>query len=197
MGKRMDDETRAAIVTDVYAFGVPKMEVAKNRGLSYPSVCAVVQAFDMVKSGMWTELAETAVTRQLGMNLLTWAVASLNAKPPKGWMEQTEKAILARRNEKRTKPPKAEPPKAEPPKPEEPPKGAKIHIPAPSAEVGWQTRIKVNPGRVCMTVYFNGVPTVEGFSKVRGDKELDLMQAISYAAHMCYKIVEQRKLGGR
>lgn len=202
MGKRMDDETRAAIVTDAYVYGVPNTIIAKNRGVSYPSVCAVIQVFDMVKGGKWVELAEKAVSRQFGMNLIFWAITSLGANPPKCWMQQTESAIASKRDEKRNgkdEPLKSEPPKTEPTTiaPEEPPKGAKIHIPAPSAEVGWQTRIKVNPGRVCMTVYFNGVPTVEGYSKIRGDKELDLMQAVSYAAHMCYKIVEQRKLGGR
>ena len=93
-----------------------------------------------------------------------------------------------------------EPAKPEPPKvaaPETAPAGPKMHIPEASAETGWQTRIKVTPDKVCMMVYFNGMEVVQGWSKVKGDKELDLMQAISYAAHMCYKIVEQRKLGGR
>lgn len=90
--------------------------------------------------------------------------------------------------------PDPEPPKKPVATPEEAPTGQKIHIPAATAETGWQTRIKVKPDRLCMTVYFNGVPVVEGHSRVRGDKELDLMQAISYAAHMCFKIAEQKKL---
>lgn len=48
-----------------------------------------------------------------------------------------------------------------------------------------------------MKIYFNGVKQVEGFSRIKENKELALVQAISYAAHMCYKIVEQRKLGGK
>ena len=48
-----------------------------------------------------------------------------------------------------------------------------------------------------MTVYFNGVAVCEGHSRIKENKELALMQAISYAAHMCYKITEQKKLGGR
>lgn len=34
----------------------------------------------------------------------------------------------------------------------------------------------------------------KAYSKVKGTRELDLMQAISYAAHMMYKFAEQKEL---
>lgn len=32
--------------------------------------------------------------------------------------------------------------------------------------------------------------------RIKGKKEVDLIQAISYAAHMCYKQAEQKELEG-
>ena len=149
------------------------------------------------------EAAEkNVISSRCGINLLEWAFRSCGKPVPSGMTERIRAALsIAKATTKEE--PKAEPtkeePKQEPPKPiapEQTPTGAKTFIPAPTAEVGWQTRIKTNPGRVCMTVYFNGVPVVEGLSRIKSNTELDLMQAISYAAHMCYKLTEQKKLKG-
>lgn len=85
------------------------------------------------------------------------------------------------------------------PKKVEPPKPAPTVIPDASAEQGWQTRIKVTPDRLEMTVYFNGLEEITGYSYIKGNREIDLFQAISYASHMCYKLAEQRmlKAGGK
>ena len=81
-----------------------------------------------------------------------------------------------------------------PPKPEKP----KTVIPPASAETGWQTRIKVAPDKVHFMVYFNGMEVVTGSSWIKEPrKELQLMQAISYAAHIAYKLMEQKVLQGR
>lgn len=85
--------------------------------------------------------------------------------------------------------------KPKPPEPPKPKENPKTFIPPASAETGWQTRIRVQPDRVHFMVYFNGMEEVVGSSFIKEPrKELQLMQAISYAAHMAYKIVEQRTL---
>lgn len=212
MGKRIDDQMRSAIVSDVFAFGKEKTAVAKQLGVSVASVYSTCSIFDYVKEQKWDKVRKLALSRSVGSNVVRWAVIALNATPPSGWLTQLDADLEKLNTEKKAPPvkptytkeePKAEPqketPKPEPPKPiapEQTPTGAKTFIPAPTAEIGWQTRIKTNPGRVCMTVYFNGIPVVEGYSRIKSNTELDLMQAISYAAHMCYKITEQKKLKG-
>ena len=59
----------------------------------------------------------------------------------------------------------------------------------------WSLDLTVKPDRVRVSVRFNGAETFSGWSNIRGKTELDLMQAISYAAHMCYKQAEQKNLG--
>lgn len=207
---KVTDEMRDRMVTSVFVFGKRKSAVAKELGASAASVYSTCSLFDCIKERDWEGARNLCLSRTVGMNAVHWAVSALDATPPAGWVQQLDEDI-ARQNAEdkasRRKPtceePKAETPKEEPkaetPKPiapEQTPTGAKTFIPAPTAEVGWQTRIKTNPGRVCMTVYFNGVPVVDGYSRIKSNTELDLMQAISYAAHMCYKITEQKKLKG-
>lgn len=207
---KVTDEMRDRMVASVFVFGKRKSAVAKEIGASVASVYSTCSLFDYVKERDWEGARKICLSRAVGMNAVRWAVSALDANPPTGWVQQLDEDI-ARQNAEdkasRRKPtceePKAETPKEEPkaetPKPiapEQTPTGAKTFIPAPTAEVGWQTRIKTNPGRVCMTVYFNGVPVVEGLSRIKSNTELDLMQAISYAAHMCYKLTEQKKLKG-
>lgn len=65
---------------------------------------------------------------------------------------------------------------------------------AAEPEVGFTLSLQVKPDRVRVGVNFNGAEIYNGYSRVNGDTELDLMQAISYAAHMIYKFAEQRVL---
>lgn len=203
MGKRIGDQVRSMIVSDVFAFGKAKALVAKDHDVSVASVFTTRQVFEAVKENKWDEVRGVVLSSRIGINAVSWAIHALNATPPAQWFEQLDKELrekntIDRGLNNQDEPPKEEP-KSEPPKPiapEETPTGAKVFIPAPTAEVGWQTRIKTNPGRVSMTVYFNGVPVVEGLSRIKANTELDLMQAISYAAHMCYKLTEQKKLKG-
>lgn len=45
-----------------------------------------------------------------------------------------------------------------------------------------------------MSLYFGDEKICEAYSKIKGPGKLDLMQAISYAAHMMYKLAEQEEL---
>lgn len=76
---------------------------------------------------------------------------------------------------------KPEPPKAHP-------------IPSKLDAVGYATSINVYSDKVRFAITFNGVEIFHAYSKVKGNKEVDLIQAISYAAHMCYKLAEQDTL---
>lgn len=54
--------------------------------------------------------------------------------------------------------------------------------------------LDVSPERVILRMYFQGTEICNAAAKVKGTRELDLMQAISYAAHMMYKFTEQNEL---
>ena len=54
--------------------------------------------------------------------------------------------------------------------------------------------LDVSPERVVLHMYFQGTEICKAAAKVKGTCELDLMQAISYAAHMMYKFTEQKEL---
>lgn len=69
--------------------------------------------------------------------------------------------------------------------------------PAKALSVGYSASIQVQPDKVLFAIDYNGEEIYHAYSKIKGDSELDLIQAISYAAHMCYKMAEQRELGGR
>lgn len=43
-------------------------------------------------------------------------------------------------------------------------------------------------------MYFQDTEIYSAASKVKGTRELDLLQAVSYAAHMMYKFAEQKEL---
>ena len=75
----------------------------------------------------------------------------------------------------------------------EPPKAQPTPVAKPDA-IGYATSINVYPNKVRFAITFNGVEILHAYSKVKGNKEVDLIQAISYAAHMCYKLVEQDTL---
>ena len=54
--------------------------------------------------------------------------------------------------------------------------------------------LDVSPEKVVLRMYFQGAEICKAYSKVKGTREVDLMQAISYAAHMMYKFAEQKEL---
>lgn len=194
MGYKITDETRDKILFDVAVLGATQKETAEKFGCTVQTVSQQTLVFNKVKARDWGGIKDMMRSGNVGINLVEWAIARTKATPPKGFIDELVK-IRVERVAPATK--KVETAVKEPPKPENPVPGAKEYIPAPSAELGWQTRIEVKPDRLCMKIYFNGVQQVEGFSRIKENKELALVQAISYAAHMCYKIVEQRKLGGK
>ena len=61
----------------------------------------------------------------------------------------------------------------------------------------YHTEIQVWPDRLRMVLFFGDQELRSVYSKIKGDTELDLMQAISYAAHMLYKLAEQEALRKR
>lgn len=199
---KVTDEMRDKMVTSVLVFGKGYAQTAHEIGCNAATVQKTVEILRMVKGGAMEAVEKNMISSRCGINLLEWAFRSCGKPAPAEMTERIRAALsIAKaptKEDSKAEPPKEEP-KPEPPKPispEQTPTGAKTFIPAPTAEAGWQTRIKTNPGRVCMTVYFNGVPVVEGLSRIKSNTELDLMQAISYAAHMCYKLTEQKKLKG-
>lgn len=54
--------------------------------------------------------------------------------------------------------------------------------------------LDVTPDVVVLHMYFQGTEICRAASKVKGRREVDLMQAVSYAAHMMYKFTEQKEL---
>lgn len=65
---------------------------------------------------------------------------------------------------------------------------------APSS--GFSLSLLVKPDRVRVGISHNGEELYGAWSFVKGDTEKNLIQAISYAVHMCYKKAEQRELEG-
>lgn len=63
--------------------------------------------------------------------------------------------------------------------------------------VGYSVDLQVRPDRVKFTLLHSGSEIYSAFAKVMGEKESDLIKAISYAAHMCYKFAEQKDIGSR
>ena len=58
--------------------------------------------------------------------------------------------------------------------------------------IGYSVKLDVYPKKVRFAVLFNGEEIMHAWSSIRGARELDLMQSISYAAHMCYKQKEMK-----
>lgn len=61
---------------------------------------------------------------------------------------------------------------------------------------GYHLTLSVHPDKLRFGVSFGEEEIVYAWSQNRGDKELDLIKSISYAAHMCYKFAEQKTLNG-
>lgn len=58
----------------------------------------------------------------------------------------------------------------------------------------YTAQIEVSKTKLHMTLLFGGKELYSTYSRIKGDSELDLMQAISYAAHLMYKLAEQEEL---
>ena len=57
--------------------------------------------------------------------------------------------------------------------------------------------LDVKPDKVRVGINFQGVEIFGAYAGVKGDSETNLIQAISYAAHMCYKMAEQKSFAGK
>lgn len=71
----------------------------------------------------------------------------------------------------------------------------------PSADFAGQTsglpysvQLSVHPDRVRVKILYQGEELCSAYSKLKGNTELDLIQGISYATHLCYKFAEQNIL---
>lgn len=68
-----------------------------------------------------------------------------------------------------------------------PPQKAEAEAVSGCETIGYSVKLDVYPKKVRFAVLFNGEEIMHAWSSIRGARELDLMQSISYAAHMCYK----------
>lgn len=73
-----------------------------------------------------------------------------------------------------------------------PPQKAEAEAVSGCETIGYSVKLDVFPKKVRFAVLFNGEEIIHAWSSIRGARELDLMQSISYAAHMCYKQKEMK-----
>lgn len=59
---------------------------------------------------------------------------------------------------------------------------------------GYQVAVNVYPQAVKFTILFEGKQIQCAWSRIKDNSEVSLFQAISYAAHMCYKLREQKAI---
>lgn len=64
---------------------------------------------------------------------------------------------------------------------------------APLQTGPYSVSLDVKPDKVRVGINFQGAELYGAFAGIKGRSEVDLVQAISYAAHMCYKMAEQKK----
>lgn len=67
----------------------------------------------------------------------------------------------------------------------------------PKKKSGWEFKVDIEPekGRCHAYIILGGEVVVEGFAKIKDvTSKLSIVQATSYAAHICYKRVEQEEL---
>ena len=79
------------------------------------------------------------------------------------------------------------------PKPEMP-VCQEVIIEAEPERKGYSLDMQVFPEKLRLALLFNGLEIKYCYVKILGDTELDLMQAISYAAHMLYKYAQSDTL---
>nr|DAU35991.1 MAG TPA: SOS-response transcriptional repressor [Caudoviricetes sp.] len=77
---------------------------------------------------------------------------------------------------------------------ETPPKTEAQHAP-PQPGGRYSLTLQTKPDRIRLALCDGAKEISYAWSKLRGSSELDLAQAISYAAHLIYKFSEQRTLG--
>lgn len=69
---------------------------------------------------------------------------------------------------------------------------------APTTEQnGYSLSLDVKPDKVRVGIFFNGSELYGAWAAIKGETEISLMQSISYAAHMCYKLAEQAQFSGK
>lgn len=78
-----------------------------------------------------------------------------------------------------------------------PPKAAQPPEPKEAQQGGYALRLHVMDKRVFLQLERDGVKVAGAYSKRKNDSDLALVQAISYAAHMIYKLCEQQALAGK
>lgn len=76
---------------------------------------------------------------------------------------------------------------------ETPPKTEAQNAPQPGGR--YSLTLQTKPDRIRLALCDGDRETYYAWSKLRGSSELDLAQAISYAAHLIYKFSEQSTLG--
>lgn len=73
-----------------------------------------------------------------------------------------------------------------------PPQKAEAEAVSGCETIGYSVKLDVYPKKIRFAVLFNGEEIMHAWGSIRGARELDLMQSISYAAHMCYKQKEMK-----
>lgn len=73
-----------------------------------------------------------------------------------------------------------------------PPQEAEAEAVSGCETIGYSVKLAVYRKKVRFAILFNGEEIIHAWSSIRGARELDLMQSISYAAHMCYKQKEMK-----
>ena len=66
----------------------------------------------------------------------------------------------------------------------------------PKSDIDCAAKIFVRGDTLRLTFMCNGQNDIVASSLIKGDGFLDFVKAFSYAAHMCYKLAEQRELNG-
>ena len=61
--------------------------------------------------------------------------------------------------------------------------------------LGYSVELQIRPDRVKFSLLHNGTEMYSAFARIQGEREVDLVKAISYAAHLCYKFAEQKDIG--
>lgn len=58
-------------------------------------------------------------------------------------------------------------------------------------------KLYVGQDRIKLVLRVNGQEDIVAHAKINGGSYLDFVKSFSYAAHMCYKLAEQRELNDR
>lgn len=66
--------------------------------------------------------------------------------------------------------------------------------PVPKAADNYAVSMAMAPGRIRFSITSDGNEIYYANAFIKGDTELDVMQAISYAAHLCYKFAQRDNL---